>query len=133
MSRFSARFTARPRKAMLAALVLMLVPVVAWAHHGWREYGSETFELTGTIEAVSLGPPHAYLLMRDSDDNVWEIVLGPPARNDRAGITDENVLSGDTATAIGRRHTDPGTYEMKTERLVIGDQVYDIYPERLGS
>jgi hypothetical protein len=33
-------------------------------------------------------------------------------------------------TAYGKRHRDPDRLEMKTERLEVNRQVYDIYPHR---
>jgi hypothetical protein len=81
------------------------------------------------LEAIDLGNPHGRLDVR-ADGGVWNVVLGPPFRTERAGITDGVIEIGDVVTAYGHRHRDPDRLEMKTERLEIGDQVYDIYPSR---
>ncbi len=124
----------RRRRTVLAGLgalvAVFAAAPVAQAHHGWSQYGSDDFSLTGVVEAVDLGNPHGELKV-SADGQVWDVVLGPPGRNRRAGLDEEAVAVGDTVTAYGRRHRDEGRLEMKTERLEVGDRVYDIYPERL--
>ena len=124
------------RNAVLAASMVLaplgLRPVVATpaaAHHGWAGYENNHFELTGTVEEVHLGNPHGHLAMRNGD-GLWDVVLGPPFRNRRAGIVDDSISVGDTVTARGHRHVGPERLEMKTERLVAGERVFYIYPNR---
>lgn len=124
------RIGRRATMTMLALGALALGTTAALAHHGWSGYLDDDFELTGVVEAVELGQPHG-LLKVSADDGVWDVVLGPAYRNQRAGLTDGAVQAGDTVTAVGKRHRDPERREMKTERLVVGDQTYDIYPRRL--
>jgi Family of unknown function (DUF6152) len=121
------RFSRRAAAALF--LTLTLGAPAALAHHGWSGYLDEEFTLTGVVEAVDLGNPHGRLDVR-ADGGVWNVVLGPPFRNERAGISDGVIEIGDTVTAHGHRHSDPERLEMKTERIEVGDQVYDIYPGR---
>ncbi len=114
--------------AALAVAATQLRP--AAAHHGWRSFGDTPFELSGTVEEVFLGNPHGELAVR-ADDGVWEVGLGPPYRNRRAGIEEGTIAVGDRVTAIGKRARDPEERAMKTERLIVGERTYDIYPERL--
>jgi hypothetical protein len=124
------RFDGFVRRAAAALfLTLALGAPAALAHHGWSGYGDDDFVLSGVVEEVSLGNPHGHLIVR-SEGEVWDVVLGPPARNERAGITDGVIKVGDTVTAHGHRHRDPGRLEMKTELIEVGAQVYDIYPDR---
>ena len=102
----------------------------ALAHHGWSGYSEDDFTLTGVVEAVDLGQPHGHLEVR-AEGGLWDVVLGPPFRNQRAGVVDGVVEVGDTVTAHGKRHRDPQRLEMKTERLEVDGQAYDIYPDRL--
>jgi hypothetical protein len=118
------------RTAAALFLILALGASSALAHHGWSGYLDDDFELTGVVEEIELGNPHGHLMVH-ADDGVWNVVLGPPARNRRAGINDRVIEVGDTVTAYGKRHRDPDRLEMKTERLEAGDRAYDIYPERL--
>lgn len=121
-----------PRRAFLLAgsATLLVTALPAKAHHGWSSFGSSVFELTGTVEHVYFGNPHGELEVR-ADDGIWEVGLGPPFRNGRAGLDETSVKVGDEVTAIGKRHRDPDVLAMKTERLIVGDKTYDIYPERL--
>jgi Family of unknown function (DUF6152) len=121
------RFSRRAAAALF--LTLALGTSAALAHHGWSGYLDEEFTLTGVVEAVDLGNPHGRLDVR-ADGGVWNVGLGPPFRNERAGISDGVIKVRDTVTAHGHRHRDPDRLEMKTERLEVGDQVYDIYPNR---
>jgi hypothetical protein len=120
-------FSRRAAAALFVTAALGKSAVLA--HHGWSGYLDEEFTLTGVVEAVDLGNPHGRLDVR-ANGGVWNVVLGPPFRNERAGISDGVIKVGDTVTAHGHRHRDPNQLEMKTERLEIGDQVYDIYPGR---
>lgn len=118
----------RPWLAPVLALGLLSTPVLA--HHGWSAYGDEEFALTGSIQSVEIGNPHGVIKLRDKQDRVWSVILGPPARNNRAGIS-ADLLPADLAiTARGHRHRDKDRLEMKAERLSIGERVFDIYPER---
>ena len=121
------RFSRRAAASLF--LMLALGASSALAHHGWSGYLDDDFELTGVVEEIELGNPHGFLMVR-ADGGVWNVVLAPPARNRRAGVTDGVIEVGDTVTAYGHRHRDPDRLEMKTERLEVGDQVYDIYPSR---
>jgi hypothetical protein len=99
------------------------------AHHGWSAYLDSEFALTGTVESARLGGPHGVLRVR-SGRVVWEVVLGPPTRIQRAGLTSAAVPRGTQVRAEGHRHRDPEVIEMKTERLVVGNRTFDMYPER---
>jgi hypothetical protein len=118
------------RRTALGLGLLLIGGTSVLAHHGWSGYSDAQFSLTGVVETVDLGQPHGHLMVR-ADGGVWDVVLGPPARNRRAGITDGVIQIGATVTAYGKRHLDPSRLEMKTERLQVGDKVYAIYPERL--
>jgi hypothetical protein len=118
------------RAAAALFLTLALGAPAALAHHGWSGYLDDDFVLTGVVEEIDLGQPHGHMMVH-ADGGMWDVVLGPSARNLRAGISDGVIKVGDTVTAYGKRHRDPDRLEMKTERLTVGEKVYDIYPERL--
>jgi hypothetical protein len=116
-----------------AAVNLLLVSILmaarAFGYHGWSGYAEDDFTLTGVVEEVALGGAHGELKLR-APGGVWEVILGPPYRNRHAGITEGVIAIGDTVTAHGHRHVDPGLLEIKTERLELGEEVYEIYPDR---
>lgn len=120
------------RRLAAASVLLAAAPVAALAHHGWSEYGAETFVLDGTVREVRLGNPHGLIRVQDAEGRTWDAVLAPPARNGAAGLVAGTVEPGDTARASGRRHRDAGKLEMKTERFEARGRTYDIYPERLS-
>ena len=100
------------------------------AHHGWSWYnGSEESSLTGTVLRTDFRNPHDRIILQVGDQE-WEILFGPPARNRRAGLGPDSVQVGDEVTIYGHRHTEPGRLEMKTERIKVGDAMFNLYPER---
>jgi hypothetical protein len=102
----------------------------AAAHHGWAGYSSEEIELSGTLEEpVSLANPHATMQLR-VDDQVWDVVLAPPSRTARAGLKEGMIPVGSQVTVQGHRHRDPKRLEIKTERVIWGDRLFNVYPDR---
>ncbi len=114
----------------LLALGGLAVAVPALAHHGWTGYGAEEFSLSGTVQSANLGGPHGVVRVLDGGGRVWDVVLGPPRNQSRAGLTEAALPAGAAVTAWGHRHLDPNRLEMKTERLRVGTTVFDIYPDR---
>jgi len=117
------------RKALLAAAIaVMALATPSSAHHGWGEYQDAEFSLSGVVETANLGGPHGLLRVRAAGA-VWEVVLAPPTRIQRAGLTRE-AMAGTRVTVRGHRHRNAQRMEMKTERLVVGNRTFDLYPER---
>ena len=113
----------------LGMTTMAMVGAPAQAHHGWTWYGNEAFSLTGEVVETDFGNPHDTLIV-EADGQRWTVMMSPPSRSRRAGLQPELVQVGDTVTAYGHRRTSGDLYEMKTERLDIGDTRYDLYPDR---
>lgn len=113
------------------ALVLAAVFAVPLrAHHGWGGYANEEFELTGSLETpVSLAGPHASTSIRVKDQ-VWNVVLAPPAGTRRSGLREGMIPVGSTVTVHGHRHRNPKTFEIKTERVTWNGRTFNVYPDR---
>ena len=112
------------------ASVMILSPHAVIAHHGWGGYLDQQFEITGTLETpVSLAGPHATAKMR-VDGKVWDVVLAPSARTERAGLKEGVIPVGAQVTASGHRHRDANKLEIKTERLTWNGRVFAVYPDR---
>jgi hypothetical protein len=112
----------------LAAVFMLSISVTA--HHGWGGYQDAEFELTGTLEtAVSVAGPHATTRVR-SGGQVWDVVLAPPARTERAGLREGIIPAGAQVTVHGHRHRDPKKFEIKTERLTWNGKTFNVYPDR---
>src|SRR5918993_300369 len=104
------------RRLWMAGAIALILGGPVLAHHGWEGYRSEDFEITGTVESpVSTSGPHASLKIR-ADGQVWNVVLAPPPRTERAGLKAGMLPAGETVTACGHRHNDAKTFEIKTER-----------------
>src|SRR5687767_2393562 len=120
-----------PRVLLAAAfitLVALTLPVSA--HHGWGGYQDTQFELSGTLEtAVSLAGPHATMRIK-ADGKVWDVVLSPSTRTERAGLKEGVIPLGATVTVSGHRHRDPNKLEIKTERVTWNGRTFNVYPDR---
>ena len=85
---------------------------------------------SGTVESpVSLAGPHATMKIR-ADGQIWDVVLAPPARTERAGLKENMIPIGAQVTVHGNRHRDPKRFEIKTTRLTWNDRVFNVYPDR---
>ena len=114
--------------AVTALLALASTPLSA--HHGWDGYRTDDFEITGVVESpVSIAGPHASLKVR-VEGQLWNVVLAPPARTERAGLKADAIPVGAQVTAYGHRHRDETIREIKTERLRWNDRVFNVYPDR---
>ena len=119
------------RSIAVAAFALSVIATsTVSGHHGWEGYLRADFQLTGTVEStVTTAGAHASLKV-NVDGQVWNVVLAPPARTERAGLKSGMIPVGATVTAYGHRHRDPKTFEIKTERLRWNDRVFNVYPDR---
>jgi hypothetical protein len=118
--------------AWLAVALGSLVAVApAAAHHGWAWAVDEQSELTGTIQEISMAPPHPVLRVADSDGTVWQVDLGNPNQTAKSGFTATSAKPGDTVTVLGNRHRDEAKKHMKAVRITIGGTNFDMYPDRI--
>ena len=110
------------------ALALNVLPLAA--HHGWSNYGTEEFTLTGAVDtSVSYAGPHATMKVR-ANGQVWNIVLSAGNRVTAAGLKEGMIPVGAQVTAEGHRHRDAKTFEIKTERLKWNGRTFNVYPDR---
>jgi hypothetical protein len=116
-------------RALLAAALALAAPAAALAHHGWAWTEDEESSLSGIIEAISLGNPHAQISLR-TEDGVWEVDLAPPAATARAGFVEGVAEVGDEAVVTGHRSRDPGERAFKAETITVNGKTYDVYPSR---
>ena len=103
----------------------------AEAHHGWGWAVDEQSELQGTIEAISMAPPHPTLQVKASDGVAWQIDLGNPNQTERSGFTGTTAKVGDAIVILGNRHKDKSKMQMKAVRITLAGKSYDMYPERI--
>ena len=114
--------------AALLATASLAAPSAA--HHGWSGYLPTESAVSGSVTSADMrGGMHARMFVRSGGER-WEIVLGPPSRNGRAGLTAALLRPGTQVVARGHRHRDPRRLELMAERVVIGGRAFDLYPER---
>lgn len=119
------------RSVALAAALTGGIAPAAFAHHGWNWAEDQLVEMTATIRAVSMDPPHPTLQVEDASGAMWEVELGNPGKTERSGFTADSAPAGEAVTILGNRSLDPGEQRMKAVRITIGGTIYDMYPERL--
>lgn len=117
------------RTAASLALALAAGAGAALAHHGWAWTTGGDVELSGVVREARLGNPHGVLRV-DADGERWRVEVGQPWRNARAGLTDALMAPGAEITAIGEPSADLSERRLKAERLRIGGETYELYPER---
>src|SRR5688572_3975277 len=119
----------RTMSKAVGLLALAGTTSLSMAHHGWSWYGDEEFTLTAVVKEKHFGNPHDRMIV-EADGKEWNLLLSPPSRSRKAGFTEANVQVGDTITAFGHRRSEGDNFEMKTERLQVGEKEYNLYPDR---
>ena len=105
--------------------LLLALPALALAHHGWSEYDqTKTLNLTGTIEASGYEHPHGHIKLQTSA-KTWNAVLAPPTRMENRGLPKGALQVGNTATVVGypNRNTPD---EMRAERITVDGKTVEL-------
>ena len=101
-----------------AAALIVAVPGVAIAHHGWSSYDeAKPITVTGKFTTVAWASPHgsAKMVWRKKQ---WDIILAPVSRMEARGLTQEMIAAGKPVTITGYARRD-GTPEMRIERVKV--------------
>ncbi len=114
---------------LLPAAVALIAPVAVAAHHGWGWATEQQWQLTGSVVSVDIRNPHGTLIVK-SDDVDWEVEIGQPWRNERAGLSEEILSSGTRVRVHGHRSSNFDERLMKAERVRVGRRYYNLYPDR---
>jgi len=113
----------------LAAIALLLHAGAALSHHGWSWTTGGNIDLTGIIKTVKLGNPHGVLEV-DVEGETWQVEVGQPWRNERAGVKDGDLAEGVEIRVVGEPAADKADKRVKAEKFYIGGKEYVLYPER---
>jgi hypothetical protein len=65
-----------------------------------------------------------------ANGQVWDVVLAPSARTERAGLKEGIIPLGAEVKVSGHRHRDPNKFEVKTERVTWNNRTFNVYPDR---
>jgi Family of unknown function (DUF6152) len=111
---------------IMAAVALMIVGVErVVAHHGWSGYDSDKpVNLTGVILDSGYEHPHGYLKL-DAAEKVWLVVLAPPSRMERRGLSRTMLQPGTIASVMGYPHRSDAD-EMRAERITIDGKTVEL-------
>ncbi len=112
-------------RRMAIATMLVAVPTVAWAHHGWSSYdASKTLTVKAALSDVSWGNPHGTAKVR-YQGKTWDVILAPVARMEARGLTQAMVGPRQKVTIVGYPRSD-GTAEMRIERVIAGGKTVEL-------
>ena len=104
---------------------ILLLPVLAIAHHGWSEYDSaRALKLTGKIVEYGYEHPHGHVRL-ETPGKTWLCVLAPPSRMQNRGLTQDMLKPGTTATIEGYPNRNKPE-EMRAERITVGDKTVEL-------
>ena len=92
------------RSRWMLALATCGMALAAHAHHGWGFYG-DIVELEFVVAELKLGNPHDRLVATDDENQRWNLLLAPPARNRRFGFDEETLSVGDRIVVTGAKHS----------------------------
>ena len=103
----------------------LLLGGAALAHHGWGDYdATKPITLSGPVEAISPGNPHATLKLK-RDGKTWLAVLAPPTRMTSRGMAADTIKVGAEVKVEGYPKTD-GEPEMRAERITMAGQTIEL-------
>ena len=88
-------------KAFIISLLLIALEV--FAHHGWSYYQDE-ISMDLTVLELSLRNPHDRIIAIDKNDQKWNFLLAPPARNRRFGFDGSIIEVTDEIVILGQKH-----------------------------
>ncbi|ESQ76660.1 DUF6152 family protein [Asticcacaulis sp. AC402] len=118
----------RVLKLLTVAALVAATPVLA--HHGWAWTEEKQTTLTGTIQSISMVPPHPVLKVKAADGVLWQVDLGNPVQTEKSGFRGDTAKVGDSITVLGNRALDK-TRHMKAVRITLAGKNYDMYPDRI--
>lgn len=110
------------RRLMFLAV---LVATQAFAHHGWSGYDADRpLQLSGSIEESGYVHPHGFVRLK-TPDKTWTVVLAPPSRLERRGVSPDMIKPGSRVSVYGYpSREDP--QEMRAERITIGQKTVEL-------
>ena len=109
----------------IGLIVLFLVSIPSWAHHGASEYDmTKIVSLSGTVKELQFVNPHTLLSFSVKDDSgkvmEWQGELPSPNLLSRRGWSRSTLKPGDQVTVIGSPAKN-GEKGMQVKKLVFPD------------
>lgn len=117
------------RRGLTFSLLMAWLAAPALGHHGWRWTSGKNIRLSGIIRSARLGNPHGVLQV-DAEGDIWQVEIGQPWRNQRAGLKDADFAEGREIIIEGEPSADVKQRLLKAERIWFDGNRHDLYPER---
>jgi hypothetical protein len=106
-------------------LPLAILPTLAFAHHGWSEYDStKPLKLSGKIVESGYEHPHGHIRF-ETPGKTWQVVLAPPSRMERRGLSKEALKPGAKAIVEGYANREKPE-EMRAERITVDGKTVEL-------
>jgi len=116
------------RPILLAIALTSFVAMTALAHHGWSEYDADKeTKLTGVITSSGYDNPHGFIRLQvgGAKGKTWRVILAPPSRMERRGLSRDALKPGTTASVVGYPHREKAD-ELRAERITIGGKTVEL-------
>ncbi len=113
------------RRVVLGLAFIIIMGLLAYAHHGWSEFDqNEEVTVTGVVEEPAFEYPHAKMKL-NAEGETWDIIMAPPRRLNRMGVSDTNLQEGMTVTVTGHPHHENDNM-MRIFEITIDDETISI-------
>jgi len=108
-----------------AAIALLAVSGVAFAHHGWGSYDAGTvMTVENAVTALEWQNPHVHLAVNHSGES-WDVVLAPPFRMESRGLDPAMIKVGTRIRVVGYPSTKVPR-EMRAERILVHGKTFEL-------
>src|SRR5262245_26048958 len=110
---------------IVMACAAALIAGTAFAHHGWSEYdSSKPLTLSGVVKESGYEHPHGHVRL-ETPGKTWNVVLAPPSRMERRGLSKDDLKAGAKVTVVGYANRQK-TEEMRAERITVNGKTVEL-------
>lgn len=95
----------------------------------WLDFKPELMEVDAIVIDNNIDSSDPVLNVRARGGRNWTIELADRARHAEIGLKTSAALPFERIHVIGRRTRIFGEYRIKALRLIIGDRIFDLYPD----
>ena len=109
----------------IIACATALIAGGAFAHHGWSEYdSSKPLTLSGVVKESGYEHPHGHVRL-ETPGKTWNVVLAPPSRMERRGLTKGDLMPGAKVTVVGYANRGKAE-ELRAERITVNGKTVEL-------
>jgi len=102
-----------PKRLVCVFVLATGAATTVFAHHSYAAYDREhKVSVTGQLEQLTLGNPHAMLVVRTDEGTAFSVEWGNAFVLDRTGFTAGMLVVGDRVTVTGSQTWDASAHRM---------------------